>query len=158
MCVGKLKNGTPNKYHSHVEPYLEEISRMALNMTEAQIAKELGVAPSSFRTYKHKYPALVDALKKGRRQLVMELKSTLIQKAKGYNYEERKKVYENGELVREEVYTKAALPDTGSIHLLLKNLDPENWAENPQELKLKQQQLELQKEKIEFNEWRPLDG
>lgn len=157
MCVGKLKNGTPNKYHSHVEPYLEEISRMALNMTEAQIAKELGVAPSSFRTYKHKYPALVDALKKGRRQLVMELKSTLIQKAKGYNYEERKKVYENGELVREEVYTKAALPDTGSIHLLLKNLDPENWSENPQALELKKQELALQREKIDFQNWRPID-
>lgn len=157
MCVGKLKNGTPDKYFSHVEPYLEEISRMALNMTEAQIAKELGVAPSSFRTYKHKYPALVDALKKGRRQLVMELKSTLIQKAKGYNYEERKKVYENGELVREEVYTKAALPDTGSIHLLLKNLDPENWSENPQALELKKQELALQREKIDFQNWKPVD-
>ena len=64
---------------------------------------------------------------------------------------------ENGALVREEVYTKAALPDTGSIHLLLKNLDPENWAENPQELKLKQQQLDLQKERIEFNDWKPVD-
>lgn len=157
MRVSKLKNGTPNKYFSNVEPYLEEISRMALNMTEAQIAKELGVAPSSFRAYKHKYPALVDALKKGRRQLVMELKSTLIQKAKGYNYEERKKVYENGELVREEVYTKAALPDTGSIHLLLKNLDPENWAENPQALELKKQELALQREKIDFQNWKPVD-
>ena len=157
MRVSKLKNGTPNKYFSNVEPYLDEISRMALNMTEEQIAKELGVAPSSFRSYKHKYPALVDALKKGRRQLVMELKSTLIQKAKGYNYEERKKVFENGELVREEVYTKAALPDTGSIHLLLKNLDPEHWAENPQALELKKQELELQKEKMEFQNWRPID-
>lgn len=152
-----FKRGQPDKYHSNVEPYLDEISRMALNMTEKQIAEELGVAPSSFRSYKHKYPALVDALKKGRRQLVMELKSTLIQKAKGYNYTEKKQVYENGELVREEVYTRAALPDTGSIHLLLKNLDPENWAENPQELKLKQQQLELQKEKIELSEWKPVN-
>lgn len=146
-----------NKYHSNVEPYLEEISRMALQMTEKQIAAELGVAESSFRTYKHKYPALVEALKKGRRQLVMELKSTLIQKAKGYNYTEKKQVYENGELVREEVYTKAALPDTGSIHLLLKNLDPDNWAENPQALALKKQELELQKEKMEFQNWRPID-
>lgn len=157
MRLSKLKNGTPNKYFSNVEPYLEEISQMALNMTEEQIAKELGVAPSSFRSYKHKYPALVDALKKGRRQLVMDLKSTLIQKAKGYNYTEKKQVYENGELVREEVYTKAALPDTGSIHLLLKNLDPEHWAENPQALELKKQELELQKEKMEFQNWRPID-
>ena len=155
--MSKLKNGTPNKYFSNVEPYLDEISRMALNMTEEQIAKELGVAPSSFRGYKHKYPALVDALKKGRRQLVMELKSTLIQKAKGYNYTEKKEVYEGGILTKTEVYTKAALPDTGSIHLLLKNLDPEHWAENPQALELKKQELELQREKIEFQNWRPVD-
>lgn len=150
--------GQPNKYFSHVEPYLEEISRMALQMTEKQIAEELGVAESSFRSYKHKYPALVDALKKGRRQLVMELKSTLIQKAKGYTYTEKKQVYdETGALVREEVYTKAALPDTGSIHLLLKNLDPDNWTENPQALELKKQELALQREKIEFQNWKPVD-
>ena len=130
---------------------------MALQMTEKQIAEELGVAPSSFRSYKHKHPALVDALKKGRRQLVMELKSTLIQKAKGYNYTEKKQVYENGELVREEVYTRAALPDTGSIHLLLKNLDPENWSENPQALALKKQEIEIQREKLEFQNWRPVE-
>lgn len=146
-----------DKYYSNVEPYLEEISRMALQMTEKQIAEELGVAPSSFRSYKHKHPALVDALKKGRRQLVMELKSTLIQKAKGYNYTEKKQVYENGELVREEVYTRAALPDTGSIHLLLKNLDPENWSENPQALALKKQEIEIQREKLEFQNWRPVE-
>ena len=149
--------GQPNKYYSHVEPYLEEISRMALNMTEKQIAEELGVADSSFRSYKHKYPALVDALKRGRRQLVMELKSTLIQKARGFTYTEKKQVYENGELVREEVYTKSALPDTGSIHLLLKNLDPENWAENPQALELKKQELNLQERKLELGTWEPLN-
>lgn len=147
-----------DKYETHVQPYLEEVSRMALNMTEKQIAEELGVAPSSFRSYKKKHPELVDALKKGRRQLVMELKSTLIQKARGFTYTEKKDVYEGGVLVKTEVYTKSALPDTGSIHLLLKNLDPENWAENPQELKLKQQQLELQKERLEFNDWKPVDG
>lgn len=147
-----------DKYETHVQPYLEEVSQMALNMTEKQIAEELGVAPSSFRSYKKKHPELVDALKKGRRQLVMELKSTLIQKARGFTYTEKKDVYEGGVLVKTEVYTKSALPDTGSIHLLLKNLDPENWAENPQALELKRQELKLQELKLEQGSWRPVDG
>ena len=146
-----------DKYKSHVEPYLDKISTMALSMTERQIAETLGVAYSSFRSYKKKYPALVDSLKSGRRELVFELKSMLIQKARGYTYQEKKEVFENGEKVREEVYTKAAQPDTGSIHLLLKNLDPENWAENPQALELKKQELKLQERKLDFNNWRSLD-
>ncbi len=143
-----------DKYYSHVEPYLAEIQIMALNMTEKQIAQELGVAPSSFRSYKHKHPALVDALKSGRRQLVMELKSTLIQKARGYTYTEEKEVYdENGDLIKKEVYHKTALPDTGAAHLLLKNLDPDNWTENPQAMAIKRRELQLQEKKFEEMSW-----
>ena len=143
-----------DKYYSHVEPYLAEIQIMALNMTEKQIAQELGVAPSSFRSYKHKHPALVDALKSGRRQLVMELKSTLIQKARGYTYTEEKEVYdESGALIKKEVYHKTALPDTGAAHLLLKNLDPENWTENPQAMAIKRRELQLQEKKFEEMSW-----
>lgn len=153
-----FKNGAPDKYYSHVEPYLEEISRMALNMSEKQIAKELGVAVSSFNTYKHKHPELIVALKSGRRQLVQELKSTLIQKARGYTYTETKEVYnELGELQRKEVYHKTALPDTGAAHLLLKNLDSENWAENPQAVEFRRRELELQEKKFEETNWRPID-
>lgn len=145
--------GQPNKYYTHVEPYLDKIKEMTQNMTEKQIAQTLGVAYSSFRTYKKDHPALVDALKKGRAELVMELKSTLIQKAKGFNYEESKKIVEYGVVVREEIYTKAATPDVAAINLLLKNYDKENWANDPQALELKKQELELQKLKLEDANW-----
>ena len=145
--------GQPNKYYTHVEPYLDKIKEMTQNMTEKQIAQTLGVAYSSFRTYKKEHTALVDALKKGRAELVMELKSTLIQKARGFNYEEKKQVIEHGVVVREEIYTKAATPDVAALNLLLKNYDKDNWANDPQALELRKQELELQKLKLEDANW-----
>lgn len=144
--------GRPNKYKTKVEPYLAEVSEMALTMTEQQIAKTLGVAYSSFRDYKLKYPALVVALKKGRANLVRELKSALIMKAKGFEYEERKIIKEYGKVVKEEIYKKKATPDVAAANLLLKNYD-EDWYNDPKEYQLKKQALEIQKEKAEEASW-----
>ena len=148
-----MAKGRPKLYQKKVEPYLEEISEMALTMTEEQIAKTLGVGWSTFRGYKAEYPALVDALKSGRAELVKTLKSTMIKRAKGFSYEERKRIIKNGIVVQDEIYTKAALPDVASMNLLLKNYDKENWANDPQALELKRQELELQKLKIEEGSW-----
>lgn len=145
--------GRPNLYHKKVEPYLAEVPEMALTMTEEQIARTLGVAYSSFRGYKKQYQALNDALKKGRAELVKELRSTLIKRAKGFAYEESKKIKKDGVVVSEEIYTKTALPDVASLNLLLKNYDADNWANDPQALALKKKELELQKKKIEDSEW-----
>lgn len=144
--------GRRSKYKTHVEPRLEEVSKMALTMTEEQIAACLGVGHTAFSEYKRKYPELTEALKKGRSELVKELKSTLIQKAKGFKYEEKKVVKEHGKVVREEITQKSALPDLGSIHLLLKNYDKE-WSNDPAQLELKKQELELKKKQIEDNSW-----
>ena len=145
--------GRPNLYHKKVEPYLAEVPEMALTMTEEQIARTLGVAYSSFRGYKKQYQALNDALKKGRAELVKELRSTLIKRAKGFVYEESKKIKKDGVVVSEEIYTKTALPDVASLNLLLKNYDADNWANDPQTLALKKEELELQKKKLEDSEW-----
>lgn len=147
-----MAKGRPNLYEKKIEPYLDKITEMALSMTEEQIAKSLGVAYSTFRKYKNEYIALNDALKKGRAELVMELKSTLIKKARGFNYEERKIIKKDGVVVREEIYVRASTPDVGAIHLLLKNYD-EDWANEPQALALKREELELQKEKLKLIEW-----
>ena len=147
------KRGRPNKYKTNVEPYLDKVKEMALTMTEKQIAETLGVGYTSFREYKKHYPALVGALKKGRADLVMELKGTLIRRAKGFQYEEKKIIKEYGAVVREEIATKSALPDIAALNLLLKNYDKENWANDPQTLELRKKELELRERQIEANEW-----
>lgn len=146
-------HGRPEKYKTHIEPYLSDIQQMCLSMTEEQIAETLGVAYSTFRQYKQHYPALNSVLKKGRQILVIELRSALIRRAKGFQYEERKVIKEAGQPTREEIYTRTALPDVAALNLCLKNYDSQNWANDPQMLRIREKELELQERKIELSEW-----
>lgn len=147
------KAGRPCKYDTHVKPYLDDIREYCTYMTEEQIAKVLGVSVSAWCEYKNKYPELNDALKKGRADLVRQLRSTLIQRAKGFRYEEKKTVREKGKVVREEIYQRSALPDVAALNLLLKNYDPDNWANDPQALRIREKELELQKQRAENDNW-----
>lgn len=168
--------GRKNKYDTHVKPHLPEIMEMCRTMTEKQIAESLGVANSSFQYYKTLYPELMDCLKKGRQNLVADLRGALIKKAKGYDYTETKvvtedvkwptelynallnagftaKEIEQARIVRTEVYKKQAAPDVAALNLALKNYDKENWANDPQMLDLKREELELKKKVVEENAW-----
>ena len=141
-----------SKYELLVEPYLDKVSEMCLSMTEEQIAQTLNVSYSAFRKYKETYKELRAALKRGRRDLVYELKSSLIRKAKGFYYEETTTVYEDEEETKREVKRKYATPDVAAINLLLKNYD-EKWRNDPAEYELKKQALELQRQKLEADQW-----
>lgn len=143
----------PDKYKTNVEPYLNEIKQMCLSMTEAQIAETLGVSLAAWKRYKSHYEPLRAVLKKGRQTLVVELRSALIRRAKGFQYEERKVIKEAGQPTREEIYTRTALPDVAALNLCLKNYDKENWSNDPQMLRIREKELELQERKIELSEW-----
>lgn len=150
--------GRPDKYKTHVEPYLKDIEVMALSMTEKEIAETLEIAYSTFKVYKRTYSALNDSLKKGRRNLVIELKNNLIRASKGYHYDEKKVIKERDEfgnmiVVREEVTTKYMKPDVAATNLLLKNYDKDRWANDPQALELRKKELELQERRLENGEW-----
>lgn len=150
------KRGRPNKYFSHIQPRLAEITEMCLTMTEKQIATTLGVGYSSWCDYKLKYPELSDAIKRGRDDLVVDLKSALIKKAKGFKYTEKKKtirqIGDQKSIVIEE-YDKYAQPDTGAIHLLLKNFDADWRNDDKSTMEMKREQLELAKQKAENDNW-----
>lgn len=148
----KNKGGRPSHYQERVATRFEDIRKMALTMTEKQIAKTLGVGYSTWCEYKNRYPELQENLKKGRESLVLDLKSVLIQKAKGFNYTEKKIIKENGVVVREEEYTKFALPDVAALNLLLKNYD-EQWKNDPAEYELKKRAIEVQEKKLEQGEF-----
>ena len=147
------KMGRKNKYYTHIKPHLSEIENMLQTMTEEQVAKKLGVAYSSWNKYKTEFKELTEVIKKGNSTLVSELKSVLKKRAKGFQYEERKVIKENGQIVREEIYVKSALPDVASINLLLKNYDKDNWSNDPQVIELRKKELELKEKQAEANNW-----
>ena len=147
------KVGRKSKYETHVKPFFPEILEMCRTMTEQQIAEHLGVGYSTFMEYKKQFPELTEILKKGRQNLVAELRSALIKKAKGYDYTEIETTTEYGEVTKVVEKHKSFGPDVAAINLLLKNYDKENWANDPQALEIRKKELELRERQVEANEW-----
>lgn len=155
--MGGRQGGRKSKYETNVRPYLDKIKDWYRELTEGQIAKKLGVSQATFETYRKKYPELEKAMQDGCEALVDDLKATLKKKAKGFYYEETKVVTKvsdkNGTETTTETNCKYAQPDTGAIHLLLKNYD-DAWRNDDREtMDLKKKKLELDKEKAESAGW-----
>lgn len=148
--------GRKDRYETYVAPKLKDISKWITTLTEGQIAKKLGIAPCTFQKYKNEHPELQQALIDGCETLKEELKDSLRKKAKGYYYTETKTTIrkEGGTEIRTiEKYEKYAQPDTGAIHLLLKNIDPAWHNDDSATMDLKKQELELKKQKQEETNW-----
>lgn len=151
-----MGRGRKGRYETHVQPYLNDVSEWYGEITEEQIANRLGVSQASFERYKKQYPELQEALKNGRDTLVGELKASLKKKAKGFYFEETRTSIreENGKQIKVVEKTKRyAQPDTGAIHLLLKNLDPEWRNDDAATMELKKNKAELERQKVEAENW-----
>lgn len=111
-----------SKYFTHVEPKLILIEGWARDgLTDEQIAKNLGIAYSTFREYKNKYSALSAALKKGKEVIDYQVENALLKRALGYEYEEV--TYEHGEETKRVL--KHVVPDTTAQIFWLKNRKPQ---------------------------------
>ena len=148
--------GRKNRYETHVKPYLSEIQEWYQLLTEEQIAKKLGISVASFENYKRQYPELKGTLQNGKQILIEELKDTLKQKAKGFHYKETKKTIREVDGRRTQVieeYDRYSPPDTGAIHLLLKNIDDSWRNDDKATMDIKREKLELEKQKAENDNW-----
>lgn len=153
--------GRPSKYETHIKPHLEQIKKWAeQGATERQIAKQLGVAYSSFCLYKTKYPELSELLKsKDMKPLVEELRSALVKKALGFEYKESKSYWripkgsvkkEDAECIYKEEYKKYIPPDTTAIFGALNIYDPE-YVRDRKNHELREKDYELRKAIAEAN-------
>lgn len=133
------------KYDTHVEPRLIEVEGWARDgLIDEQIAKNLGIAYSTFREYKKKYSALSAALKKGKDVIDRQVENALLKRALGYDYDEVTKEriikkdmkgdpaidfqgFPIAEMVTTKIVTKQVVPDTTAQIFWLKNRKPEQW-------------------------------
>lgn len=148
--------GRHGRYETHVAPNLDKIREWIEVCSEKQICEKLGISEQSFTRYKRSHPELVDVLLKGKQALVEELKQNLKKKAQGFYYEEEKTYISDKDGIKTktvEKYKRYAQPDTGAIHLLLKNLDPAWRNDDQTTIDLKRQRMELEKQKMENNDW-----
>lgn len=174
--------GRPSKYETHVKARFDEIKEW-LNMgaTESEIAKNLGIANSTFMDYQNKYPDFSDFLKENRKKPVEEIKAAMMKRALGFKYEEKKVTTQQIDftdwvsdilldaginveklkrptLIKTEVTTKTVLPDVTACLILLKHWDKDEngnakWTGDPASLEIKKEELEIKKKQAENDNW-----
>lgn len=149
----------PDRYARLVQPYLHKIPEWYKTMTVEQIAQKLGVSRSTLYTYANKHPELDEALKAGCSGLVQDLKSALKKRALGYEVEETETIEtrdDDDNLVGEitvKTKRKHIPPDLGSIHLLLKNLDPDWRNDDAKTLQLREREMAVKEKRAEADDW-----
>lgn len=155
-----MRRGRPKK--DPIEENIDKIEKLASEgKSNRQIADELGISQSTF--YKYKTDKCDEALKNGRKVIVEKLENTMLRSAMGFTrkvkrYEKLKRVeYEDGRKLREyedlveieeEMYFK---PDVTAGIFMLKNWA--NYANEPLAIKLREEELKLQQQKVENAEW-----
>lgn len=152
-------NGGRKSKYDQVAKRIPEILawRRQDGLTEKQIAEKLGIHISTLQNYKNTYPEFAEVMKEAKQAIISDVLSSLIKRAKGYSYEE-KKVYQKEESGKLATYTEITThhepPNVAACSLLLKNLDKEHdWSDNPTMLAVKREEVELRKKLAEADEW-----
>ena len=144
------KRGRKTVYETHIAPRLKDIEKWrAVGATVENMCDALGVSKTTFHKYLNEQPEFADAYKKGTFELVMDLRGELARIAFKHKLETKKQYIkedkETGHITQyTEITVKEVDGDIAAINLLLKNLD-ENWSNDPQNLALRKQELELRK-------------
>ena len=148
--------GRPNKYDSHIKPYLKQIAEWKRNgATDEQICEQLDVSKSVYYDAKAKYSEFSEILKNSKAMFISDLRGELARLAFKHTLSTVKVYTKNDEkgnpITYREKTEKEVDGDIAAIHLLLKNLDRDHWADNPLGLELKKQELELRRVIAEAN-------
>ena len=120
-----------SKYETEVEPRFLEIEAWKRDgLTDEQIAKNLGIAYSTFREYKNKYSAFSAVLKKGKEIADIEVENALFKRAIGYKYKEvikEVKEIDGKKSTYIKEVTKEMPGDVGAQIFWLKNRKSSKW-------------------------------
>lgn len=127
-----------SKWKTHVADRLETIRAWKMSgLTDAEIANNLGINPTTLSDYKKAYASLANVLKTGKEDAVAQVVNALHLRAIGYEYEEvhitKKRVVigggdgEDGTEITRKTIKKLVLPDVAAMIFYLKNRDYVNW-------------------------------
>lgn len=156
--------GRNSKYETHVQPFFEKIEDWLNNgAAEKQVAEALGISYASWNNYKVQYPELKALCEKPRIPLIVDLRSALVKRAKGFTYEEKEQYIKQEvdpvtkkpmgkPVMHTRIVTKQALPDTTAIFGAL-NLYDSDYVKDRKNYELKQQELELRRMMAESKDW-----
>lgn len=92
-----------------------------------QIADNIGISKPTLYAWIGKYPKIAEAIKQKKDIADRNVENALYKSAVGYEYEETKKEYEDGELIKETIIKKVVPPNVSAAALWLKNRKPDQW-------------------------------
>lgn len=129
---GRVKH-VNQKYDPDYHP--QNYTKLAeLGMSDDQIAKFFEISrPTMSHDWVNRYPEFAKAFREGTMNLCQKLKTALVQKAIGFDYEERKTTTENGIETKVEVTEKVCLPDATAALKALGRYNKEFWGDKEEE-------------------------
>lgn len=149
-----------SKYNDYIQGRLHEIEYLvAAGSPENEVAKFLGISAKTFIKYKKEHKELNDAIKRGLRKAIPEVRNALFRSAVGYTYTEKKtykKKTPQGDVVDYiEITEKVAHPNPTSIAMYLRNHDPDWIDKDKLSNDMKQREIELRERLAEarLEEW-----
>lgn len=104
--------------------------------SDKQIASNIGVSRQQFYVWQKEYPDIFDALKKGRKPVVVQLEDALYKSGLGYEYEEMiEEIYEEDGVQKKHMrrIKKHAQPNVIALIFALKNLKKHKFKDKPVE-------------------------
>ncbi|WP_113675474.1 helix-turn-helix transcriptional regulator [Vallitalea guaymasensis] len=149
----------------HEEVIRENIKAIELwieqNKTEKEIAKDLGMAYSTFRRYKSQIPELKQAIANGKDAKNQEVEKALYKNAIGYNYYEQVATKVKNEVMAEDGKTilvkesveinnveKYKGPDLAAEKYILNNRKKTQWQEDPHKVTNDKKMLKLKEKEV----------
>lgn len=105
------------------EESLTKLTGWARSLTDADIAKNIGITPKTLIEWKKKYPEIRQALKEGRDVVDIKVENALLKRALGYDYTE----YVIDTDGKKKAVKKQIPPDVTAMIFWLKNRRPKEW-------------------------------
>lgn len=119
--------GAGGRPTSYTEKMADQVFEMSLlGLTDAQMAKVLGICEATFNNYKHEHPKFLESLTRGREQADAKVARAMYQRALGST------IYEEA-LTRDGLVVtlkKELPPDTAAAKHWLANRQRALWANN----------------------------
>lgn len=122
---GRRKTGRPSLVD---DPQVLERARLAyqIGMTDQEVAKLIGVTPTTLYNWAIKSPTFFEALKSGKALADNRVEQSLYQRALGYTYRAEKAFCHQGAIIKGHV-DEHVPPDVTAQIFWLKNRQPAQW-------------------------------
>ena len=155
------KAGAKSKYETCVAPHLDEINaKVRQGVTEASIAKALGISVATLNNYKQKHPELVEALTKDKgADALQALINAGIEAAKGYYRESETTVVsidEQGKPTkRQKTIIRQWYPPNAILHkfYMLNFGKDQGYVNDPLDYELRKAKQEFEQAEAEARNW-----